>query len=179
MSEFFNVNLLGIIGTVTGILALLISWRTFSKQKPNLKIKIAKCEHNYPNLADKTKKKDIHFIAKFQVKNTGDRGTKIDKIALSFKSNDKKYKLDEINPLSDFSDMINISVKSTNQNSDRWIKAHDATDIWARFSSLFEGLEENQIDCTFHISDTHKEYILKATSKKGARPPFSPKPYRK
>lgn len=176
MSELLNVSILGIIGTVTGILALLISWRLYSKQKPNIKIKVVKCEHNFPNLSEKNKTRDIRFWTKFQVKNVGDRGTKINAITLSFKTNGKEYHLKERNLQDELSDLLSVMVKSTPKNSDRWIKSHDTSDVGADFDSLFDGPEENQFECTFTICDTHKEYVVTSISKKVERPPLKGKP---
>ena len=118
MSEFFNVSLLGIIGTATGIAALLISYRTYSKQKPNLKIKLTKCIHDFPNPNREPQVKDINFYANFQIRNVGDRGTKIENIVLSFIIDAKNYQAKETNRLSDLREITRFQLQ-TSQNENR------------------------------------------------------------
>jgi hypothetical protein len=144
MSEFLNVNLLGIIGTVTGIFALLISYRTYSKQKPNLKVKVTNCEHNLPAIIGFSQHGDMSFWARFQIKNVGDRGTSINDIVLSFKVDGKKYQFHK------------KYFRGLQVPENRWIDAGQTIDIEADFNEQFDGTEEDQITCTFTIYDTHK-----------------------
>jgi len=178
MSEFFNVSLLGIIGTATGIAALLISYRTYSKQKPNLKIKLTKCIHDFPNSTREPQVKDINFYANFQIKNVGDRGTKIENIVLSSTIGGANYQTKEINQLSDLREITRFQLE-TPQNESRWIKAHDTVDIGSHFKISYNGREEDKIECIFDIYDTHKKYEVQGNSTKVGRPPLQPGPYKK
>ena len=163
MSEYSALNFgLGIAGTVTGVIALLISYRTYSKQKPNLKVKVVKCEHNLPALIGDSQKKDINFNAEFQIKNVGDRGTSINDVVLSFTVDGKKYQFHK--KYFRFKSGVHKSI---------WIDAHNTIDIEANFNEQFGGTEENQIDCTFTIYDTHKAYPFKAVSENIDRPPLT------
>jgi hypothetical protein len=164
VSELFNVNLLGIIGAVSGIIALVISYRTYSKQKPNLKVKVANCEHN------QFFQTDIHHVAinlwaKFQIKNVGDRGTSINDIVLSFMVDGKKYQFHKKYFRSSKDFQTTSDLENFKPSQSIWIEAHDTIDIDAGFNEQFDGREENQIVCVFTIYDTHKTYRVRAISK--------------
>jgi hypothetical protein len=178
MSEFFNVTLLGIVGTATGIAALLISYRTYSKQKPNLKIKVTKCVHDFPNPIREPQVKEINFWTNFQIKNVGDRGTKVENIVLSFVTDAKKYQIEERKPYSDLSEIARFQVQFPAQNESRWIAAHDSVNIGAHFNIPYDG-REDKIDCVFSVYDTHRKYTVKGMSTKVERPPLMPGPYKK
>jgi hypothetical protein len=178
MSEFFNVSLLGIIGTATGIAALLISYRTYSKQKPNLKIKVTKCVHDFPNPVREPQAKDINFWTNFQIKNVGDRGTRIENIVLSFTINAKNYHVKETNRLSELSEITRFQLQ-TSQNGNRWIKAHDTVDIGSHFNISYTGTEESNIECVFDVYDTHRKHTVQGISTKVDRPPLQLRPFKK
>jgi hypothetical protein len=182
MSEFLNFNLLGLIGAITGGvgaiiggIALYISYKVYKNQKPDLDIEVLNCEHDLPNLVGESQVKDINFWVRFRVKNIGDRGTKIVDIILSFVVGGKRYQLHERNLSSEAWEITKDIVQFANPES-MWVKAHDSIPITANFNGDFDGIEENQIDCTFTICDTHKEYTVTAISKKVGRPPLALQP---
>jgi hypothetical protein len=175
MSEFLNFNLLGLIGAITGGIALYISYKVYKNQKPDLDIEVLNCEHDLPNLVGESQMKDINFWVRFQLKNIGDRGTRIVDIILEFAVGGKKYQFHERNVSSEAWGITKDSVQFANPNI-RWVKAHDSIPITANFNGAFDGREENQIDCTFIICDTHEEYTVTAISRKVERPPLAPKP---
>ena len=83
MSEYPTINLLlGIIGTITGLFALFISLWSYWREKPKLKMEIIKSKHNYTH--NPSEKQELNLWADFQVKNLGDRGTRINDVVLSF-----------------------------------------------------------------------------------------------
>jgi hypothetical protein len=160
MSEFFSLNLLGIIGIATGLFALLISYRTYSKQKPNLNVKVTNCEYTI-SFDSAIHHRAINFSAKFQIKNVGDRGTNINDIVLSFKVDGKEQ---SINPF------YTHELESSKLNQRLWIEAHGIIDIEASFNGQFDGTEEDEMACIFTISDTHKTYRVRAISKNTRKP---------
>ena len=177
VSNFVTENWLALISTIIACFALFISYKTYSKQKPELIITVDKCTHNYPKTVDKSKYDDIRFWSKFHIRNIGDRKTKIDNIKLSFEVNGKKYNdVKEINVLSESGDHLGVVFNSPTPSSDRWIEEHDNKDIGADFVSSFEEPEANKIDCVFTICDTHKEYVVKGISEREERPPLHGKP---
>jgi hypothetical protein len=160
MSEFFSFNLLGFIGTITGVLALLITYRTYAKQKPNLKIKNAECKHNYTVSASQIR--HINFWAKFQVHNIGDKGTRINDIVLSFTNSGEKHDLHK-----------KYFRGLANEAESIWVEAHDTKEINADFYEDFQGNEQNRINCIFTILDTHKSYFTKTVSEKHEKRPLN------
>lgn len=179
MSAFFDVSLLGIIGTITGIAALAISYRNYSRQRPNLKIKLRKCVHDFPSPIRKPKNMDINFHCAFQIKNVGDRGTKIESIALSFTVDGKNYQTKEEDRSAEISEISSFHLQSSAQNRNRWIQAHDTVDINSHFKVLYDREKKEKINCSFAIHDTHKKYVVKGISYRKQRPPIEPGPYKK
>jgi hypothetical protein len=170
MSEFLNVNLLGIIGTVTGIIALAISYRTYSKQKPNLNVKVTNCEYGI-SFDSAFHHRAINLWAKFQIKNIGDRGTSINDIVLSFTVDGKKYQFNKKYFGSPRIALVPEGLEHlVEMSKSEWIEAHQTRDIEANFIEQFDGTEENQIDCIFTIYDTHRGYRVKAISKNTRKP---------
>ena len=153
MSEFFSFNLLGLIGIITGVFALLISYRTYAKQKPNLKVNSIKCEHNYT--VSTSQIRNINFWAKLQVHNIGDRGTRINDVILSFAFDGKKYQLHK-----------KYFEGPANQSESQWIDANDIKDISVHFYEDFSGSEQDRINCNFTICGTYKSYHFKGISEK-------------
>jgi len=154
MSEYPAINLvLGLIGTVTGTIALIISYIVYRKDQPRLKVTITKCIHNFNDALT-----HINLWVTFQIRNQGDRGTRINDAGLSFSINEQKYNLKKQN----FGEFHGGSLTSV------WIKAHDTESFTAYFS---ENLESNlkkkleSIDCTFTIYHTHEPLTIKTTSK--------------
>ena len=70
---------LGIIGTVTGILGLIIHYTRLRKEKPNLETEITYCLHLFhmDNLHP-----NLRFKVWFRINNKGDRGTTIHEVDL-------------------------------------------------------------------------------------------------
>ena len=174
ISNFIINNWVALISNIIAGLALYISWRIYRKQKPILKITVAKCEHSYSKHTNKTKPRDILFWTRFHINNVGDRDTTIDVITLSFKVNEKEYKISEYNEQASVEEVVPIIIK--NPSSDRIIIAHRIGDIGAHFDALFDEAEEKQIECKFTVRDTHKEYFVEGISKKVGRFPLQGQP---
>jgi hypothetical protein len=155
MSEALDIaNLvLGIIGTLTGSIAVIIHIWRLRRESPRLETKVLKCEHDFT--VSKSQIKTISFWAEFQMKNLGDRGTSVNDISLSFEDDGKKYQLKK------------RYYRGTFVESERkWINAHHTMDIEADFYDTFEGNDKEQIDCTFTIFHTHGAKNVKAVSQK-------------
>lgn len=86
MTEYpLGTLILGIIGTITGTIALFISFWTYRKEAPHLKVSVTKCEHKLiPSSMSNSNVKTLNFWTTFQVKNLGDRGTRITDVGLTF-----------------------------------------------------------------------------------------------
>ncbi len=144
---------LGIIGTITGSIAIFIHFWRLRKESPRLETKVLKCEHDFT--FSKSQIKTISFWAGFQIKNLGDRGTSVNDIELSFEDDEKKYQLKK------------WYYRGTVEKSERrWINAHETIDIEADFFNTFEGTDKEQIDCTFNIYHTHGAKKVKTVSKR-------------
>ena len=154
MSEYSNINLvLGIVGTVTGIVALFISYWTYRKENPHLKVTVSKCEHDFTLSTSQIK--SVTFWVAFQIKNIGDRGTSINDISLLFRSDGKEY------------DWKKKYFRGPTVDSEkRWIEAHDTLNIEADFYDPYEGTDREQIDCTFTIYHTHSSEKIKTVSQR-------------
>jgi hypothetical protein len=154
MSEYPAINLiLGLIGTVTGSIARIISYMTYRKDKPRLKVIVTDCIHNFNDALT-----HINLWANFQIQNQGDRGTRISDLSLSFTINKKGHTLKKQN----LGETRGGSVTSV------WIEAHDTESFTAYFSENFESnlMEKlESIDCTFTIYHTHEPLTIKTTSK--------------
>ena len=150
MSEYPTFNLLlGIIGTFTGAIALVISGINYWREKPHLKINVTKCEHDYSPSRPNTK--NLSFWVFFQLRNLGDRGTNIYDIGLSFLKNGKTSEIK----------------KYLFRGFDKgiWLNAHDALDFEADFMiNMEEGLELDRIDCFFTVYHTHRTNTIRYTS---------------
>jgi hypothetical protein len=156
MSEFPTITLvLGLIGTVTGIIALLISYWTYRKEKPNLEVEVLSSTHNFTPTADNGK--HINFWLKFRLKNLGDRGTRINDIGLHFRMNNAEYdlKAQQLNEL-----LPNGNCKV----GPKWLEAHDSVIIHADFYRIYDGTEAEKIGCTFTVFHTHGSYDFKTAS---------------
>lgn len=154
MSEFSTINLvLGIIGTITGIMALLIHVWRMRRESPRLKAKVLKCKHDFT--VSKSKIKSISFWIEVQTKNLGDRGTSINDMDIAFEDNGKTYRLKK--------KYFRGRLKEQNK---RWINAHDTIDIEAHFYETYEGNDKEQIDCTLTVYHTHGSKDVKTLSQR-------------
>lgn len=150
MSEFLNANWLGLIGTITGILAIIISVYTYRKENPNLKVSVIDCQHTFTVSTSQIKM--VELFAEFHINNVGDRGTRINNIGLSFKIDKKEYSLKKA--------YWNATGES------KWIDAHDNTDIGANFYVKYESDEKDRLNCVFTIYHTHNPCKVKFISER-------------
>lgn len=153
MSDFSVVNLvLGIIGTVTGIIALFIHFWKLRRESPRLKIEVLKCEHDFEE-----KKKTVSFWVDLQVKNLGDRGTSRYGMDLTFEDNGKERRLE----------MVHYGRYTVNDIKQKgWISPHETIKISETVYARYEGDKKEQIDCTLTIYHTHGAEKVKTVSKK-------------
>jgi hypothetical protein len=145
---------LGIIGTITGTIAIIISYWAYRKERPNLKVELVDSSHNFNPSANG---EHINFWLKCRVKNLGDRGTRINDIGVKFTLNNTEVilKAEEIREL----------LPSGNYKSGpKWLDAHDSVNILSSFYQPYRGERKETIDCTFMLFHTHGLYAFETTS---------------
>jgi hypothetical protein len=154
MSEYPAINLvLGIIGTVTGVIGLFVSYWIYRREKPSLEIKVLKCEHDFT--VSKEQVKSISFWTDFLIKNKGDRGTTMIDMELAFEVAGQQYELKK------------QYYRDRYVNEKRiWISPHETLDLSTGFWGAFTGSDEEQIDCTFTIYHTHGAERMRAVSQR-------------
>jgi hypothetical protein len=155
MSEALNTaNLvLGIIGTVTGSIAVIIHIWRLRKENPRLEAEAVKCEHDYT--VSKSGIKTISFWTDFMIKNIGDRGTSINDIDLDFEEDGQKYHLKK-----------QFFMWRPAEEKRIWISPHETLDLSVSFYQTFQGKERETIDCHFIVYHTHGAENLKTVSLK-------------
>jgi hypothetical protein len=152
MSEALDiVNLiLGIIGTVTGSIAVVIHFWRLRKENPRIKVKVLKCEHDFEQ-----RRNQISFWAEFQIKNLGDRGTSINDVDLVFISDNREHLLRR-----------QYFRGPTETSERRWINPHETIDLETDFWEEYQGEVKENINCTFSLYHTHGKETVKITSRK-------------
>ena len=154
MSEFSSINLvLGIVGTVTGIIALFIHFWRLRRESPRLETKVLKCEHDFTVSISQIK--TISFWIEVQIRNLGDRGTSINDMDVTFEDDGKTHRLKKRHFRG-----------PRGQSKRRWINAHDIIDVGADFYETFQGNDREQIDCTLIIYHTHGSKEVKTISQR-------------
>ena len=155
MSEYPTFNLtLGMIGTITGVVALIISVITYWREKPKLNVTIKRAEH----IVDKKFPRKIEFTFVFAISNRGDRGTTLNGIEMSYIDNGKihsqKKEIDYGNAM-----LIN-DVRKVNVNP------HETIDRLVLFDDdLIEEPPKETMNYSFIIYHTHGAYRFNVTSK--------------
>lgn len=132
--------ILGLIGTgVFGTIAAYIAIKKFLKEKPKLKIEVLKCIYELTTAAPKRTRLSIEF----NVDNTGDRGTQLKTLDVSFRYKGKLY--EDKQPLE--------AVEDT------FVDAHKSKQIrhYFFFPDLSIELPAPTIDCTFTLHHTHNK----------------------
>jgi hypothetical protein len=144
------VNLvLGIIGTITGIIGLFIHFWRFRRENPRIEVKALGCEHSI-----ESERSQISFWATFQMKNLGDRGTSINDVDLVFVSDNKEHLLKK------------ILFRPMEYSQRRWIDPHETIDLGADYLGKYEGEVKEKINCTFLIYHTHGRKKIRALSQR-------------
>jgi hypothetical protein len=151
LTEFSNVSsILGIIGTITGIIALFISYWTFRAERPRLTAKVLECKHSYSMVEGK---KRINFFTTLEISNRGDRGTTINEVEVNFEIEGKKYSIKK-----DYFRGQKVESKR------RWINPHEIIEVEPDFSKEFGMAETTKINSTFNIYHTHGSLKTKSVS---------------
>ena len=123
--ELSFVNfVLGIIGTITGIGALIIHLLRLRKENPRIKVKVLSCEHDF-----EPKRNQLSFWTKFQIRNLGDRGTSLNDIDLVFISDNKRHLLKK----QYFRGPVEASER-------KWINPRETMDLEVDFWEEYQGL---------------------------------------
>lgn len=146
----FASLVLGLIGTITGIIALFIHFWKLRKENPRIKVEVLKCEHDFEE-----KRNQVSFWAKFQIRNLGDRGTSINDVNLAFVSDDQEHCLKK------------RYFRGRREHSQRrWINPHETIDLEVDFYEKYQGQVKERINCTFSIFHTHRVETVEAISGK-------------
>jgi hypothetical protein len=157
LSETSNINtVLGILGILTGTIALFISWWNLRKERPRLRITVLKCEHSIKLQTNQVR--TITFWVEIQIKNIGDRHTSVYDMSLAFQDNGNKYSFKK----DYFRDM-------PPQEQRILIPAHDVVNVAADFYQRYQGNDKEQFGCTLAIYHTHKTEVVKTVSQRVKR----------
>lgn len=169
--EWLSVELiLGIIGTVTGVLGLIIHFVRLRKEEPILEIEVTKCEHHTER--NRNRQPTFCLELELRIKNTGHYGTTLSKIEAVFDISDKRYYME--------SDLFQTEqayiLQPTLPVENLWIPPHKTTDTGSVFllkGTVIKLPVENLwirkvLKCSFILYHTHGKETFKVTS------PFSP-----
>jgi hypothetical protein len=146
MSEAIEITnlVLGIVGTITGSIAIIIHYWRLRRENPRLEISVLSCEHSFT--ISKSNVKTVSFWVEFQAKNLGDRGTTLNDVGLN---SDKLGK-------GQFRKQYWRLGEQYVPDDKMWINAHETRDIGADFVAIeFPSEDKEQIDCIFTIYHTH------------------------
>ena len=146
---------LGIVGTITGILALAIHFIRLRREKPRLKAEVIECSHSFRTKKDGGVDR-IYIKPIFKITNLGDRGTNISDVRISFTVNDKKYSDKEAEYW---------SADGPLPKERRWVNAHETIEICPRFEFPYDEESLESIECLFIVQHPHRKEIIKTTSK--------------
>ena len=157
MSEYPVITLvLAIIGTITGVLALFVSFWTYWQERPKLKINVKRLEHKQDN----NSLEKIEFTLEFSINNRGNRGTTLNEIEMTFSHDGRNYLVRE--PIQDGAEDMEGGIKKVNVNACKTI------DRVVCFEEYFDGIKvsKHNIDCHFTLYTTHGKLSFDATSEK-------------
>ena len=158
MSVDTLTQILGITGAITGVLALLVSYRTYANAKPKLKVTIKKCEHKF--VEENSNK--IIINSQLSISNSGDRGTTLNEIEAKFLQDGKEYKLKkEIGE-----EVIDDDAGEILGEANLSINPHETINKFVSFGGLIKGNQQEKIECQFQLFHTHGTCAFKATSKR-------------
>lgn len=157
MSEQLNWNLwLSIVGTITGVLALIWHIARYLTEHPDLRVKTIECSH-WVRESARPQEDGTTVEAEFEVRNLGRKKTKLSKIDLAFSSGQKVYKTERI-----------LTTVYRNQSmttaSTVWVEENDT--IILSFHHFFEGIHvmETSLQCKFNIYHTRGSLELLTNS---------------
>lgn len=136
---------LGVIGTTTGVLALILHFLRFRRERPDLKVDVIDCRHRA------SAQVSTNLNIKYTVHNKGDRGTQLYRIEAS--ATDFKGKKHHVSK--ELSQHINASDSLTLSDS-LFFKPH------------FQYREI--MNCSFKLHHTHGKFQFKCESKESTKP---------
>lgn len=160
MSADYFTQVLGLIGAITGVLALLISYRTYANARPKLNVTVKKCEHLYDKLTEEKSEKII-INTQLSISNVGDRRTTLNETEIQFVHEGKNYAFKK-----DFQRTVYDDDNDELGFSKISIDPHETINEYLYFDGMVEGIEQEKIECNFKIFHTHGEYSFKATSER-------------
>ena len=143
------INLtLGVVGTTAGILALVVHFWRLKREKPDLVIRVLKCDHAYDR-----ETQALSFLSEIEIRNIGDRGTDILGVDLKFDYKKTEY-----------------AMKTFNQDDEgkngnvKWIRPHETIRTIQSSLTRFGTVPKKQIQCLFTVYETHGTKEVEATS---------------
>ncbi len=156
MSADIITQILGIIGTSTGVLALIISYRTYANARPNLKVNVKKIEHYSDTFI---KGKNMTIATQLAISNCGDRPTTLNEIEAQFTYKGRQYKFKEefIRTVTDGEENVGYSKIS--------VEPHETTDEYVYLKGLISSIPK-EIIFDFRIYHTHGVCSFRETSSK-------------
>jgi len=166
-SEVVNVILdwlsleliLGIIGTATGIIGLIIHFIRLRREKPIIKPEVIKCGHYLTR--NKKHQPIFHLELELRIKNRGHHGTTLNKIEATFYDNEKRYLMESIY----FQPCEGVrALMPTLPVENLWIGPHKTTNTRCRFQLEGEVIKQRILECSFILYHTHGKKTLRVTS---------------
>lgn len=149
---------LGIIGTVTGVLSLVIHYVRLQREKPNIKPEVTECEHYLERRKDG--QPTFHLILDLRIKNKGNQGTTLNKIEASFYDKQKRHLVE-----SDlFQALDTVILRPALPVENLWIGPHKTINTRCRFISEGEVIKQRVLECSFILHHTHGKVQFGVTS---------------
>ena len=145
--DFVNLTL-GIVGTTAGIASLLVHLWRLKREKPDLVLKVLRCNHECDRETNA-----LSFFSELEIRNIGDRGTNILGVDLKFDYKKTEYGMK----------MVNQDNELQNNNL-KWIRPHETIRTIQIAVTRFNSKPQKQIQCMFTIFDTHGAKQIKSIS---------------
>jgi hypothetical protein len=158
MSEYAGITIiLGVVGTLTGGFALIISGLTYYYDKPHLSIDVKRFEHT--QMGNTLMINDFYIV--FDVKNSGNRSTTLNELELSFVDSKNVYSTREEIQEGLYTDPIRGMIKVD-------IEAGKTKERTLFFNSAHFELKQimEEIPCHLTLYHTYKAVKFNAISKR-------------
>ena len=150
--------ILGIIGTATGVLSLIIHFIRLRKEKPVLKLEVTKCWHYLERR--KNRQPTFNLELESRIGNRGHYGTTLSKIEVVFYDSRKRYLME-----SDyFHTLEHVTLMPTLPVQNLWIVLHKTTDTECVFRLEDAAIEQEVLKCSFILYRTHGKETFRVTS---------------
>lgn len=150
--------ILGIVGTATGVLSLIVHFVRLQKEKPDLELEVTKCWHYLERR--KNRQPTFNLELGLRIKNTGHYGTTLSKIEAVFHDGGKRYLME-----SDlFQTFEQVTLMPTLPVGNLWIGPHKTTDTGCVFRLEDAVIQQEVLKCSFILYHTHGKETFRVTS---------------